>query len=102
MLEQEPVVHIIDQCIARYSTHKQVCKTIAIFLAFRQVWIAMLCTKHSQTKTDWQNQKHHVEIEFLRNRINQDINISVFELDTAEREITKYVQWSSFGNEFMK
>ena len=53
--EQKPVVHIIDQCIVRYSTHKRVCKTIAIFLVFRQFWIAMLHIKHWQTETEWQN-----------------------------------------------
>ena len=75
---------------------------MAILLAFRQFWIAMLRTKQWQTKKDWQNQKHHVEVEFLRNRIDQDVNISVFELDAAEREITKHVQRSSFGSGFMR
>ena len=100
--EQEHVVHIIDQCIVRYSTHKQVCKTIAIFLVFCQFWIAMLCTKHWQTETDWKNHKHHVEREFLQNRIDQDINISVFELNAAKHEIIKHVQWVSFRNGFMR
>ena len=99
--EQKPVVHIIDQCIVRYSTHKQVCKAITIFLAFRQFWIVMLRTKHWQTETDWPNQKHQIESEFLCNRINQDVNISVFELDAAEHEITKHIQRASFGNGFM-
>ena len=58
-------------------------------------------TKQWQTSKDWRNQKHYIEAEFLRNRIDQDVNISVFELDAAKREITKHVQWSSFGNEFM-
>ena len=44
--EQEHVVHIIDRCIARYSNHRPLCKTIAIFSAFCQFWIAMLRTKH--------------------------------------------------------
>ena len=69
---------------------------------FRQFWIAMLCTKHWQTETDWKNQKHHVESEFLRNRVDQDVNISAFELDAAEHEITKHIQRASFGNGFMR
>ena len=81
--KQKVVVHVIDRCIARYSTRKRVCKTIAIFLAFRQFWIAMSRTKQWQTSKDWRNQKHYIEAEFLRNRIDQDVNISVFELDAA-------------------
>ena len=48
-------MHVIDRCIAGYSTHKRVCKTIAILLALRQFWIAMLRMKQWQTKKDWGN-----------------------------------------------
>ena len=89
--ERKVIVHVIDRCIARYSTHKWVCKTIAILLAFPQFWIAILRKKQWQTKKDWENQKHHVEVEFLQNRIDQDVTISVFELDAAESEIKKHV-----------
>ena len=47
--EQKVVVHVIDRCIARYSTHKRVYRMIAILFAFRQFWIVMLCTKQWQT-----------------------------------------------------
>ena len=62
----------------------------------------MLRMKHWQTETDWKNQKHHVESEFLQNGIDQDANISVFMLDAAKHEITKHVQQASFGNGFMR
>ena len=62
----------------------------------------MLRTKQLQTETDWQNQKHHVETEFLCNRINQEVNIFVFELDATEREIVKHVQQTSFGTGCMR
>ena len=62
----------------------------------------MLHTKHWQTDKDWQNQKFHVEAEFMKNRIDHSVNISVFELEAAEYEITKHVQRSSFGSRFMR
>ena len=58
--EQKPIVDIMDQYIVIYSTHKAVCKTITISLAFHQFCTVMLCKNHWQTETDWQNQKHHL------------------------------------------
>ena len=49
----------------------------------------------------WQNQKFHAEAEFLKNHIDHSVNISVFELEAAERKITKHMQRSSFGSRFM-
>ena len=50
--EQKSVEHIIDKRVIKYSDHAKTCKTVAIFLAFRRYWIAMLCTKHWQTNKD--------------------------------------------------
>ena len=55
---------------------------------YRQVH-NMLRMKHWQTDKDWQNQKFRVEAEFLKNRIDHSVNISVFELEAAEHKIMK-------------
>ena len=99
--KQKSVEHIINKCIAKHSDHAKICKTVAIFLAFQQYWIAMLCTKYWQTDKYWQNQKFRVEAEFMKNRIDHSVNIFAFELETAEWEITKDVQCSVFKSRFM-
>ena len=76
--KQKSVEHIINKCIAKHSDHAKICKTVEIFLPFRQYWIAMLRTKHWQKDKHLQNQKFHVEVEFMKNCIDHNINISVF------------------------
>ena len=80
-----------EQQSAKHSDHTKICKTVAIFLAFRQYWIAMLRTENWQMDKDWQNQKFCFEVEFLKNCIDHSVNISVFELEAAEHEITKHI-----------
>ena len=70
-------------------------------MAFRHYWIAVLHNKHWQTDKDRQKHKFRVEAEFMKNHIDHSVNISVFELEATEREITKHVQHSSFGSIFM-